>query len=149
LPALLCELLLSRVSLSVAPGPLLLQPASAHHAHQRGWHHDTLAWPGNAGPPRPRRVAHRRGVCESRRPQRAGPDGGRVETPVSVHRRRVSPSSGKDESGSKNFSTICIVSPGVSRLRGGERMPGALDGVRIIDLTAVLLGPFATQHLAD
>ena len=28
-------------------------------------------------------------------------------------------------------------------------MPGALEGVRIIDLTAVLLGPFATQHLAD
>ena len=27
--------------------------------------------------------------------------------------------------------------------------PGALDGVRIIDLTAVLLGPLATQHLAD
>ncbi len=28
-------------------------------------------------------------------------------------------------------------------------MPGALDGVKIIDLTAVLLGPFATQHMAD
>ena len=27
--------------------------------------------------------------------------------------------------------------------------PGALDGVRIVDLTAVLLGPFATQHMAD
>jgi formyl-CoA transferase len=28
-------------------------------------------------------------------------------------------------------------------------MPGALDGVKILDLTAVLLGPFATQHMAD
>ncbi len=28
-------------------------------------------------------------------------------------------------------------------------MPGPLHGVRIVDMTAVLLGPFATQHLAD
>ena len=28
-------------------------------------------------------------------------------------------------------------------------MPGALESVRVIDLTAVLLGPLATQHLAD
>src|SRR5262245_53535483 len=28
-------------------------------------------------------------------------------------------------------------------------MPGPLHGFRIIDLTAVLLGPFATQHMAD
>src|SRR5262249_36300174 len=28
-------------------------------------------------------------------------------------------------------------------------MPGGLEGLRVIDLTAVLLGRFATQHLAD
>src|SRR6202000_2647712 len=28
-------------------------------------------------------------------------------------------------------------------------MPGPLAGVKVIDLTAVLLGPFATQHMAD
>ena len=28
-------------------------------------------------------------------------------------------------------------------------MPGPLHGVKIVDMTAVLLGPFATQHLAD
>src|ERR1044071_8319070 len=28
-------------------------------------------------------------------------------------------------------------------------MPGPLAGVKVIDLTAVLLGPFATLHLAD
>ncbi|MCX7361302.1 MAG: CoA transferase [Alphaproteobacteria bacterium] len=28
-------------------------------------------------------------------------------------------------------------------------MPGPLAGVKVIDMTAVLLGPFATQHLAD
>ena len=33
--------------------------------------------------------------------------------------------------------------------RRGTEMPGALEGVKVIDLTAVLLGPFATQHLAD
>ena len=28
-------------------------------------------------------------------------------------------------------------------------MSGALDGVKIIDLTSVLMGPFATQQLGD
>ncbi len=31
----------------------------------------------------------------------------------------------------------------------GERSAGALDGVRILDFTQMMLGPYGTQMLAD
>ncbi|PON09724.1 hypothetical protein C2W62_53945, partial [Candidatus Entotheonella serta] len=33
--------------------------------------------------------------------------------------------------------------------RKGETMPGPLDGVRVIDITSVIAGPFATMILGD